>query len=92
METKSRRCVFVGFDDEEKSIKYYNATTCKILTSRNVHFLDLTDDETPPEPIVITTDALDEGESEGGMPPTSGINGNSLKRKWNEEIFRQWHG
>ena len=33
METKSRRRIFVGYDDRSKSIKYYNAETRKILTS-----------------------------------------------------------
>jgi hypothetical protein len=86
MESKLRRCIFVGYDDGSKSIKYYNAETRKVLTSRNICFLALTNDNTPPEPIVVTPDAPDEGESEGSMPPTSGNKGNSLKRKRNEDI------
>ena len=85
METKSRRRIFVGYDDGSKSINYYNAQTRKILTSRNVRFLAL-NDETPPEPIVVLPDGPDEGESKGSIPPTSENNGNSLKRKRNEEV------
>lgn len=65
MESKSRRRVFMGYDDGSGSIKYYNAETRKVLTSRNFRFLSLTNDETPPEPIVLTPDAPGEGESEG---------------------------
>src|SRR5271168_3613945 len=60
METKSRRRIFVGYDDGSKSIKYYNAETRKVLTSRNICFLNLTN-EPPPEPIVVSTDAPHEG-------------------------------
>src|SRR6266446_1594703 len=42
MESKSRRRIFVGYDDGSKSVKYYNAETRKILTSRNYRFLSLT--------------------------------------------------
>ena len=84
MEFKSRRQVFVGYDDGSKSVKYYNAETCKILTSRNFHFLSLTD-ETPPEPIAITPDAPGEGEPEGSTQPQSGNQSDSLKRKRTEE-------
>jgi hypothetical protein len=45
METKSRQCIFMGYDDGSKSIKYYNAETCKILTSQNFCFLSLTHDQ-----------------------------------------------
>ena len=38
METKSRRRLFMGYDDGSKSIKYYNAETRKVLTSRNFRF------------------------------------------------------
>ena len=85
MESKSRRRLFVGYDDGSKSVTYYNAETRKILTSQNFRFLNLTDDETPPEPMVITPDVPDEGESEGSTQPTSGNRSDSLKRKRNEE-------
>ena len=85
MESKSRRRVFVGYDDGSKSVKYYNAETCKILTSWNYHFLSLTDDETPPEPIAITPDAPGEGEPKGSTQPQSGNNSDSLKQKCTKE-------
>ena len=68
----------------QKSIKYYNAETCKVLTSWNIHFLSLTNDS-PPEPIGIIPNALHKGETEGSMLLTSGNNGDSLKRKWDKE-------
>jgi len=40
--------------------------------SRNFRFLSLTDDETPPEPIIMEPDVPGEGESDGGTQPTSG--------------------
>jgi reverse transcriptase-like protein len=85
METKSRRRIFVGYDDGSKSIKYYNAGSRKVLVSQNVRFLSLTNDETPLEPIIITPDAPDEGESEGNIPTTLGNKGNSIKRKRDDE-------
>ena len=85
METKSRRRIFVSYDDGSKSIKYYNAETRKVLISRNIRFLALTNDQPPSEPIVVLPDAPDEGESKGSMPPTSGNSGNNLKRKRDEE-------
>src|SRR5271156_872706 len=85
METKSRQRLFMGYDDGSKSIKYYNAETRKVLTSRNFRFLSLTNDESPPELIEITPDAPHEGESERSTPPTSGNNGDSSKRKRDEE-------
>jgi len=89
MESKSRRRVFISYDDGSKSVKYYNAETHKILTSQNFRFLSLTNDETPPEPIAITPDAPGEGESEGSMQPTSGNKSDSLKWKRTEEEGQQ---
>ncbi len=54
----------MGYDNDSKSIKYYNAETRKVLTSRNFHFLSLTNDNTPPEPIEVLPDAPLEGEPE----------------------------
>ena len=51
------------------------------LNTRNIHFLALTDDDTPPEPMVLLPDPPDEGESEAGTPPTLGNKGDSLKKK-----------
>src|ERR1700678_1646267 len=82
METKSRRRIFVGYDDGSKSIKYYNAETRKVLTSRNIRFLSLTDSEPPPEPMVILPDGPREGEPGSSTLPTSeNTSDDSLKRK-----------
>jgi hypothetical protein len=84
MEPKSRRHIFVGYDDGSKAIKYYNAETRKVLTSRNIHFLDLSHNEPSPEPMVLLPDAPCEGESEGaqgGTQLTSVNKSDSLKRK-----------
>jgi hypothetical protein len=34
--------IFVGFDDEARTIKYYNKDMHKVLTSRNYRFIDPT--------------------------------------------------
>ena len=81
METKSRQRIFVGYDDGSKSIKYYNAETRKVLTSRNIRFLALTDTETPPEPMVLLPDGPREGEPGSSTLPTSDNTSDSLKRK-----------
>jgi hypothetical protein len=85
METKSRRRIFVGYDDGSKSIKYYNAETRKVLISRNIRFLTLTNDEPSPEPMVLLPDTPCEGEPEEGTPPISGNKGDSLKRKRDQD-------
>jgi hypothetical protein len=64
---KSKRQVYVGFDDGAKAVKYYSAETRKIMTSRNFRNID-PPQESPPEPIIITPDKHHEGESSGGMP------------------------
>jgi len=84
MEPKSRRRIFVGYDEGSKSIKYYNAKTRKVLTSQNIRFLNLTNIESPLEQIGIIPDAPHEGELEEGTLPTSGNNSDSLKRKRDE--------
>jgi hypothetical protein len=76
MEPKSKRRLFVGYDDGSKSIKYYNAQIRKVLTSQNVHFLSLSNEESP-----LSPNGQPEGEPEGSTPPTSGNNGDSLKRE-----------
>ena len=78
METKSRRRIFVGYDDGSKSIKYYNAEIRKVLISRNIRFLALTNDNPSPEPMILLPDAPCEGEPERGTLQTSGEN---LKRR-----------
>jgi hypothetical protein len=76
---KSKRQIYVGFDDGSKAVKYYNAETRKILTSRNFKHLTLTKRDKTPEPITITPNARPEGESSGGLErvmPRLGITDN----------------
>jgi hypothetical protein len=51
---KSKHQLFIGFDDGFKSIKFYNAEMCKVLTSQNFYFLtSLSKRETTPKPMII---------------------------------------
>jgi hypothetical protein len=69
----------------ESKSKYYIVETCKILTSQNFHFLSLTNDETPPEPIAITPDAPGEGKSEESTQPTSGNKSENIPKRKNHK-------
>jgi hypothetical protein len=60
---KSQRRAYVGYDEGSKAVKYYNAATRNILTSRNYRFLVPSTDN-PPEEI-----AIDSGEI---TPPCEG--------------------
>jgi hypothetical protein len=97
---KSKRQIYVGFDDGAKAVKYYSAETRKILTSRNFRHLN-PPPETPPEPIIIAPSPQHEGESgerddmplpgakESGAKESDGLNQNpkpkTRKRKRREE-------
>ena len=93
MQPKSKRRIYVGFDDGAGAIKYYNAETHNVLTSRNFKQITPPQNDPIPENIDITPDSWLEGESDGDAPPT-GITGtdditpilepgNSRKRKRN---------
>ena len=87
---KSKRRAFVRFEDSPKAVKYYNAETRQILTSRNYRFLSPQEDS-PPEKIVVAPDVPREGESRGSMQPhpdqkeSEGIENMNSKRKRPEE-------
>ena len=54
LQPRSKRYLFVGYDDGSKSVRYYNPETRKVLTSRNFRFLDnLPPSPSPPELILI---------------------------------------
>jgi hypothetical protein len=59
---KSKRQIYVGFNDSVKAVKYYNAETHKILTSCNFRHLN-PPPETFPKPIIMTPSVWPEGES-----------------------------
>jgi hypothetical protein len=82
MEPKSKRHIFAGFDDGSKSIKYFNAETCKVLTSCNFRFLFLPSENSPLEEIIITSNASCEEEESGSMQSKGS---NNLKRKRTNE-------
>ena len=96
---KSKRRIYVGYNDGSNSVKYYNAETRKVLTSRNFRSLQLPMDPKPPEPVVITPDIQHEGESGAGHMPQSGVMpeaerstepDRSRKQKQSVEIQRTW--
>jgi hypothetical protein len=83
---KSKHRVYVGFNEGAQAVKYYNAETCNILTSRNFHHINPPVHTTPPEPIKLTPDMVCKGESEGDMLPM-GVTGSddttcNLEPKW----------
>jgi len=85
---KSKRCTYVGYGDGSKSIKYYNAETRKILTSRNYRFLTLPDKDTPPEEIEIALNMPCEGESKGSTQPMGTADSSKRKRIEKDTIMR----
>jgi hypothetical protein len=52
MLSKSQQCAYVGYNEGSKAVKFYNAATRNILTSRNYHFL-VPSDASPPEEIIV---------------------------------------
>ena len=59
---KSQRRAYVGYEEGPKAIKYYNAETRKVLTSRNFRFLSPPIGIPSPEAIVVAPDVRREGE------------------------------
>jgi hypothetical protein len=59
---KSKLCVYVGFDDGAKAVKYYNAKMHTVLASHNFCHINPPDHPSPPEHIGITPDQPCEGE------------------------------
>lgn len=61
---KSKRHVYIRYDDVSKSVKYYNLQIRKILTSHNYIFLATKKNE-PPKEIILKDTPPHEGEQEG---------------------------
>ncbi len=80
---KSQRRAYVGYDKGSKSVRYYNAATKNILTSRNFWFLSPIE-RAPPEEIAVEPDALLEGEPGDGT--RSAALENPQKRKADTSI------
>jgi hypothetical protein len=77
---KSKCQAYVGFDDGAQAVKYYNAETCKVLTSRNFRNITPPDNPTPPKPIELTPDMPHEGETGGSMPPMGVTGSDNITR------------
>ena len=91
---KSQRQAYVGHDDGSNSVKYYHPESCKILTSRNFHFLNISNSKPAlQENIEIfspSDDALHEGGRSVGIDNTDmqghgSILKNTHKRKRADE-------
>jgi hypothetical protein len=65
---KSQRCAYVRYNKGSKAVKFYNAATRNILTSRNYHFL-VPSDASPPEEIIVDSQS-NQGEQQ--TPPHEG--------------------
>ena len=66
---KSKRHVYVGFDDGSHAVKFYNEETRKVLISRNFCTLNHPTTIPAPELIVNGTNQCHEGESEDSDMP-----------------------
>ena len=83
LESKSLQKIFVGFDDGNKSVKYYNPEMHKILTSRCYRFLTLSDQPLPSVDgieIELAPDVLREGESSRNAPQSDALGSNVQER------------
>ena len=69
---KSKRRIYVGYHDGSNSVKYYNANTRKVLTSRNFKNIQLSMNTKSLEPMIVTPDVQHEGESGADHMPQSG--------------------
>jgi hypothetical protein len=86
---KSRRHIYLGFDDGTKAVKYYNAETQKILTSHNFHNIN-PPPETPPEPIIITPSEQPEEEPGKKDMPLLGTNDSHKNKNQDPPNKQKW--
>ena len=84
---KSKRRIYVGYDDGSNSVKYYNAETRKVLTSQNVKSLELPRKQKSPEPVVTTPDMPHEGESRADHMPQLGVTPEAERSEIPEPVF-----
>src|ERR1700722_18674798 len=85
---KSKRRIYVGYDDGLNSVKYYNAETRKVLTSQNFKSLELPREQKFPEPVVITPNIPHEGESRADHMPQSGVTPEAERSEIPEPLFK----
>ena len=81
---KSEHRAYIGYDDGSKAIKYYNAATRNILTSRNYKFLS-TQDLPSPEEIVIDPPSQGESSSREGEGKSAPIENSEIERDTQSE-------
>ena len=85
LQPRSKQMLFMGYEEESKSVLYYNPETRRVLTSRNFRFLsNLPEHPSSPEPIYLPSPAcMREGESDSNkdtlIQPDSQIT--TLKRQ-----------
>src|SRR6202789_4023968 len=80
MKTKSKRRVYVGYDDGANTVRYYNAETRNVLTSGNFRMITPLNQPSPPEHIEVTPDMPCEGESTFTMPPRGVTDSDDITR------------
>ncbi len=87
MEPCSKCCMLVRYDDGSKSVLYYSTETCKVLTSRNYHFLDPSDSISKPEQLLVTPDdAVCEGEPRNDVQNITDAEDGPLKHKCEDNV------
>jgi hypothetical protein len=82
---KSKRQIYLGFDDRAKAVKYYNAETRKVLTSCNFRHITPSP-PTPPEEVIIAPIPQHEGES-GSSRDVPSMGADDLARQPNEQLL-----
>ena len=80
MQTKSKRQVYTSYDDGANAVRYYNAETRNVLTSRKFRMITPLNQPSPPELIEVTPDMLHEGESTSTTPPMGVTDSDDITR------------
>ena len=69
LDAKAKKCILVGYSDEQKGYKCYNPRTKQARMSRNVVFDDSTSWHLPPTPDLNSNPSSDDEVNEAEMPP-----------------------
>ena len=92
MDSKSEKCIFIGYKDGLKGYKLWNPVTRKVVYSRDVVFIEVKDvikhEVQPKEPVKIEfelkeeeSDSVAEEESEYEEPQTPAIRRSVRERR-----------
>ena len=68
MDAKARKCILVGYSDEQKGYKCYNPRTKQARVRRDVVFDETASWYLPPTPNPDSNPSSDDGVSEAKMP------------------------